>query len=137
MKRVFVDTGAFFAHLVAEDTNHQTARTLFERADRESWTLITTNAVVWETYTLLRVRARNGRELALGFLEDIQDGFCDIERVRPLDEVRAIELLRRHADKRYSFCDALSFVVMEQLGVSEALSFDSDFRNYGKIILLS
>lgn len=71
---------------------------LFERADRESWTLITTNAVVWETYTLIRIRARNGRELALGFLEDIQDGICDMERVRPVDETRAIDLLRRYAD---------------------------------------
>ena len=46
---------------------------------------------MWETYTLLRFRARNGRELALGFLEDIEDGLCDIERVRTLDEARAIE----------------------------------------------
>lgn len=110
---------------------------LFERADRESWTLIATNAVVWETYTLIRVRARNGREIAMGFLEDIQDGFCEIERVRPLDEARAIDLLRRHADKRYSFCDALSFVIMEQLGIAEALAFDGDFKSYGKFVLLS
>lgn len=89
MRRVFVDTSAFFAHLVAEDAHHPDARALFERADRETWTLITTNAVVWETYTLIRIRARNGRELALGFLEDIQDGLCDIERVRPVDETRA------------------------------------------------
>jgi predicted nucleic acid-binding protein len=106
-------------------------------ADRESWTLITTNAVVWETYTLIRIRARNGRELALGFLEDIQDGICDMERVRPVDETRAIDLLRRYADKRYSFCDALSFVVAEQLGVAEVLAFDDDFRSYGKHVLVS
>ena len=78
VRRVFVDTSAFFAHLVAEDAHHPGARALFERADREAWTLITTNTVVWETYTLIRIRARNGRELALGFLEDIQDGLCDI-----------------------------------------------------------
>ena len=137
MKRVFVDTSAFFAHLVAEDANHREARALFERADRETWTLTTTNAVVWETYTLIRVRARNGRELAIGFLDDIQDGLCDIERVRPVDEARAIELLRRYADKRYSFCDALSFVVMEQIGIAEALAFDDDFRSYGKLVLVS
>jgi predicted nucleic acid-binding protein len=137
VKRVFVDTSAFFAHLVAEDANHREARALFERADREAWTLITTDAVIWETYTLIRVRARNGRELALGFLDDIQDGLCDIERVRPVDEARAIELLRRYADKRYSFCDALSFVVMEQIGVAEALAFDDDFRSYGKLVLVS
>jgi predicted nucleic acid-binding protein len=86
---------------------------------------------------LLRIRARNGRELALGFLEDIEDGLCEIERVRALDESRAIELLRRHADKRYSFCDALSFVITEQLGVTEALAFDDDFRSYGKLVLVS
>ena len=103
MRRVFVDTSAFFAHLVAEDAHHPAARALFERADREAWTLITTNAVVWETYTLIRIRARNGREL----------------------------------DKKYSFCDALSFVVMEQLGVAEALAFDDDFRSYGKLVLVS
>ena len=27
---------------------------------------------MWETYTLIRVRARNDRELALGFLDDVQ-----------------------------------------------------------------
>lgn len=137
MRRVFVDTSAFFAHLVAEDAHNAEARPLFERAAHESWTLITTNAVVWETYTLLRIRARNGRELALGFLEDIEDGLCEIERVRALDETRAIELLRRHADKRYSFCDALSFVITEQLGVAEALAFDDDFKSYGKLVLVS
>jgi predicted nucleic acid-binding protein len=137
VRRVFVDTSAFFAHLVAEDAHHPGARALFERADREAWTLITTNAVVWETYTLIRIRARNGRELALGFLEDIQDGLCDIERVRPVDETRAIDLLRHYIDKKYSFCDALSFIVMEQLGVAEALAFDNDFRSYGKLVLVS
>jgi uncharacterized protein len=137
VKRVFVDTSAFFAHLVAEDAHHQQAHALFERADRESWTLITTNAVVWETYTLIRVRARNGRELALGFLEDIQDGLCDVQRVRPVDETRAIALLKQYADKEYSFCDALSFVITEELALSEALSFDSDFNSYGKLILVS
>ena len=136
MKRVFVDTSAFFAHLAAEDAHHHEARALFERADRESWTLITTNAVVWETYTLIRIRALSGRELALGFLEDIQDGICDMERVRPVDETRAIDLLRRYADKKYSFCDALSFVVTEQLGVAEVLAFDDDFKSYGKHVLV-
>jgi hypothetical protein len=33
VKRVFVDTSAFFAHLVEEDAHHTKARALFERAD--------------------------------------------------------------------------------------------------------
>lgn len=137
MRRVFVDTSAFFAHLVAEDRHHSEARALFERAARESWTLITTNAVVSETYTLIRMRARNGRELAIAFLEDIREGVCAVERVRPIDETRAADLLRQHADKSYSFCDALSFIAMGRLGLTDALTFDEDFRSYGKIVVVS
>lgn len=137
MRRVFVDTSAFFAHLVAEDRHHPQARALFERAGRESWTLVTTNAVVSETYTLIRVRARNGRELAVAFLDDIRDGLCAVERVGPIDEARAMDLLRQYGDKSFSFCDALSFMAMERLGLTDALAFDEDFRSYGKIVVLS
>jgi predicted nucleic acid-binding protein len=56
VKRVFVDTSSFFAHLVTEDANHREARALFERADRETWALTTTNAVVWETYIRFAMR---------------------------------------------------------------------------------
>ncbi len=52
MRRVFVDTGGFFALLVAEDANHSRARELFARAASERWQLVTTNAVVTETYAL-------------------------------------------------------------------------------------
>ena len=137
MRRVFVDTSAFFAHLVAEDRHHPQARALFERAARESWTLVTTNAVVSETYTLIRVRAHNGRELAVAFLDDIRDGLCAVERVGPIDEARAMDLLRQYGDKSFSFCDALSFMAMERLGLTDALAFDEDFRSYGKIVVLS
>lgn len=137
MRRVFVDTSAFFAHLVAEDRHHPQARALFERAARESWTLVTTNAVVSETYTLICVRARNGRELAVAFLDDIRDGLCAVERVGPIDEARAMDVLRQYGDKSFSFCDALSFMAMERLGLTDALAFDEDFRSYGKIVVLS
>jgi predicted nucleic acid-binding protein len=137
VRRVFVDTSAFFAHLVAEDRHHPQARALFERAARESWTLVTTNAVVSETYTLIRVRAHNGRELAVAFLDDIRDGLCAVERVGPIDEARAMDLLRQYGDKSFSFCDALSFMAMERLGLTDALAFDEDFRSYGKIVVLS
>ncbi len=43
----------------------------------------------------------------------------------------AIAIVRAHRDKSYSLCDALSFVVMEQLRIREAISFDQDFRSYG------
>jgi len=46
-----------------------------------------------------------------------------------------VETIKRHADKSYSLCDASSFVVMERLKMSDAMSFDEDFRTYGRIVV--
>ncbi len=136
MKHVFVDTGGFFAHLVSEDPLHVRAGELFAQAEREGWHLITTNAVVYETHALLTNRAREGREAGLRFLEHIERGLCEIVHLTQDDEARAIPILRDHHDKPYSFWDALSFVVMERLGVTEAIAFDRHFRDYGRVTIL-
>jgi len=140
MKRVFVDTGGFVALLVAEDEMHPRASELFESASRDRWTLVITNAVVVETYSVLLARAKDGRRTAISFLdavvEDQSQGGLAVERVRPDDELNAIALLRAHTDKDYSLCDALSFVVMERLGITEAIAFDRHFREYGRFTIL-
>ncbi|MGD0950773.1 MAG: PIN domain-containing protein [Candidatus Binatia bacterium] len=136
MKRVFVDTGAFFAHLVSEDPWHGPATVLFQAARAERWRLVTTNAVVFETYALLLSRTRGGRHDAMAFLDHIERGLCSVERVSARDEKRAIALVRAHEDKMYSLCDALSFVVMERLRIKEAIAFDRHFREYGRLTVL-
>jgi predicted nucleic acid-binding protein len=40
-------------------------------------------------------------------------------------------ILRRYADKSFSYADALSFIIIERLGLRAALSFDVHFRQYG------
>jgi len=37
--------------------------------------------------------------------------------------------LKRHQDQTYSVVDCVSFVVMEKLGIREALAVDSDFTH--------
>ena len=54
-----------------------------------------------------------------------------IVRVRAADEDRAREILQRYVDKSFSYNDAISFMVMERLGIELAFTFDSDFRQYG------
>ncbi len=136
MKRVFVDTGGFFANLVSTDPAYERARALFVQAEEDGWQLFTTNAVVIETHALLVNRSRNGRAVALGFLDSIEAGLCRVERVTRQDEGRAIRPVRSHADKDYSLCDALSFVVMERLRIHEAIAFDRHFREYGRLAIL-
>ena len=89
MKRVFVDSGGFFALLAAEDRFHDHARSLFSRGDAERWRLVTTNAVVIETYSLVLARSRGGRGSALAFLDMVSDDTYQVERVRKRDDERA------------------------------------------------
>jgi predicted nucleic acid-binding protein len=136
VKRALVDSGGFFAHLVAEDALHERARGLFAQAEREHWDLLTTNAIVYETHALLTNRARNGREAGLRFVEHVQRGLCAVVYVTSDDEQAALTILREHQDKAYSLCDALSFVVMERLGIADAIAFDRHFREYGRFTIL-
>jgi predicted nucleic acid-binding protein len=69
-------------------------------------------------------------------LEHVERGLCEIVHGTQDDEARAIAILRDHQDKAYSFCDALSFAVMERLGVTEVIAFDRHFREYGRLTIL-
>lgn len=52
-----------------------------------------------------------------------------------LTKVGPSSLSFRYDDKRFSFTDAISFVVMERLGIPYAFSFDRDFAQYGLQLL--
>lgn len=136
MKRVFVDSGGFFALLVRTDAAHEGARRTFHQADVDRWQLVTTNTVIVETYALLLSRTRRGRDNAIAFLDRVERTAIRIERVTESDERKAMTLVRAHKDKTYSLCDAQSFVVMERLRINEVIAADEDFRQYGFATLL-
>jgi uncharacterized protein len=54
-------------------------------------------------------------------------------RVLPEEEDRAREIVARHSDKDWSFCDAISFAVLDVRGIRRAFTFDGDFLQYSRI----
>ena len=46
-------------------------------------------------------------------------------------EAEALDWLRRHDEREYSFVDATSFAYMRARGIQEALAFDGDFAAAG------
>jgi predicted nucleic acid-binding protein len=54
LSRVFVDTGAWFALQVEDDEHHETARMTFPTLLVACRSLVTSNLIIGETYTLLR-----------------------------------------------------------------------------------
>jgi len=130
----FSDSSAWYALLSSSDTHHEAARRRFSRLAAAHRTVVATNHVVSETYTLLR--GRLGSRVALSFLEQIRaDPFVRRVQVSEAWEEEAELLLARYHDQRFSYVDATSFVTMRHLGLSEALTFDSDFLIAGFILV--
>jgi uncharacterized protein len=131
---IFLDTGFLYALIDADDANHARVRDVLqrERGRRLFDSVITTNHVLAEVVTLLRTRgkqdsdSRHARAVEVG-RQLYAGAFGRLHQVSTDEEQAAFEYFARHADKVYSFVDCMSFVVMEKLGIHEALSFDSDF----------
>lgn len=133
---LFVDTSAFAALFMADEDDHENVLTVFSDANTRRRPLVTTNAVIFETYTLILYRSRNGRKNALKFLDMLDGGSVTVVRLTATDEAKAIEIVKKHKDKKYSLCDAASFSLMKRLKIKEAVSLDDDFRSYGKFVVL-
>jgi uncharacterized protein len=132
-RRVLVDTSAYFALSDVHETDHSDAVHILERLADARYRQYTTNVLVIECHALML--ARLGGERARGFLRGIEAGGTTVVRVRAQDEERAREILFRYTDKGFSFADAISFVVMERLGIGYAFTFDEHFHQYGFQVL--
>ena len=47
-----------------------------------------------------------------------------------------LELYKQRPDKQWSLTDCVSFVIMQEMGISEALAYDKHFEQAGFIALL-
>jgi predicted nucleic acid-binding protein len=133
-RRVFVDTSAYFALTDPRDSDHQEARRVMNRLTDERWRLFTTNFILAETHALLL--ARLSRRIAARVLAALdQSEATTIVRVAARDERRARAIIEQYDDKDFSLTDATSFAVMERLHVTQAFTFDQNFRQYGFAIV--
>jgi len=129
---IFVDTGAWFAAFVPNDTDHAAADAWLE-ANREP--LVTTDYVIDELLTLLKMQGEFQRARRLGaslFAEEI----AQVEWVRPDDSRQAWAIFQRYDDKGWSFTDCISRVVMIRLGIQQAFAFDEPFQQFGTVTVV-
>jgi predicted nucleic acid-binding protein len=130
---VYVDSSAYLALLDVNDANHPAALLILRWLSLNRYRLYTTNALLIECHAL--IMSCLGRHVAARFLQDIDASNTAIVRVRASDEARAKDIVYRYADKDFSFNDALSFIVMERLGIQRVFTFDADFAQYGFLVL--
>jgi predicted nucleic acid-binding protein len=126
---IFVDTSFLIAGNDNRDRRHELAVQLFEAVAGRH--MVTTNHVRGETWTWLRYKRFHTR--AVEFLDSIEgDGqHMRVARVSEELEDHALDWLRLHDEREYSFVDATSFAFMRANGIHEALAFDGDFAAAG------
>jgi len=134
-RTVFVDSGAWLGLADTHDQHHQEALAIQSNIAVFRPRLVITNFIIDETYTLIRYRAFHQK--AVQFLDDIRASTVTSIRVTPEDEARAEEILRQYTDKRFSYTDATSFIIMERLGIEAAFTFDRNFTEYGRFQVLA
>lgn len=105
-------------------------------AYRKATSLVTHSYIIAEYVALANAR-RLPRTFALEFVVDLLDS-PHIETVwvdEPLHRA-AVKLLTMRLDKTYSLCDAVSFELMRQRRITEALTTDRHFEQEGLVRLL-
>ncbi len=129
---IFADTSFLFALFATEERKrHPQARALLETLEGHSLpeTLITTDHVVFETITLIQATVKRNAHARAVFVGEklYSEKLARIYRTSFEEQQEAFAYLKQYEDKRYSAVDCLSFVVMLELGIQEAWSFDGHF----------
>ena len=129
---VFVDTGPWYAGVVAGDPRHREVMAWFRG---NSLPLLTTDYIIDETLTLLRARGERERAIALGRhlldLAGVNIHFIGEAQVR-----QAWALFRDNPGRGWSFTDCTSKVVISTLHIKQVLTFDRHFAESGNLELL-
>ena len=136
--QIFLDTLFVVALINPRDQYHAKASEL--AAKYESHPLLVTDAVLLEignglARKLAQCRARlkkNYKQEAIEVIEDFLDSE-EVEIIRLTPELfqRAFELYKKYNDKDWGLIDCISFVVMTDRRVTEALTFDQHFQQGG------
>ncbi len=124
---MLIDTSGFFSLTSEADAHHAAAAEACQKSRRR----ITTGYVLAQYVALALVRGLP-RAGVLAFSEEIlNDESIEIIWVDEGLHRRAVELMRERQDKTYSLCDAVSFVIMRERGIADALTTDRHFEQEG------
>ncbi len=132
MKPVFADSSYYLALMSVQDIHHDSALQWSRSSSRP---LVSTEFVLLEVANGLCSVGRRGAFGAL--LAGLQDSPSVL--ILPASQElfgAGVELYLRRPDKDWSLTDCISFVVMKEQGITEALTADHHFEQAGYKALL-
>jgi predicted nucleic acid-binding protein len=134
---LFIDTSAWFAlakRPLQEGDDESRVQAAMREGLKSGVRPVTTNLVVAESHVLMQRRL--GRRPALTFLREVYRQAITIVRSDAALEAAAQEdWIEVFEDQDFSFTDAVSFAVMSERRIKQALTLDSHFKAAGFQVL--
>ncbi|MBL8259187.1 MAG: type II toxin-antitoxin system VapC family toxin [Candidatus Competibacteraceae bacterium] len=132
---IFVDTSGFYALLVKRDEQHAIASRILHQSAGQHRRFVTSDYVLDETFTLLK--ARGHRRVIGAFADSVfKSKACRVEWIDSARFSATIEFFLKRLDQEWSFTDCVSFRLMTELRLHEALTKDAHFEAAGFVALL-
>ena len=132
---VFLDAAYAIALSVPKDDYHAQAILIADDLEATKTRLVTTRAVIVEIGNALS--KQRYRRAAVELLQSLEaDPNVTIIRLTEDLYARAFRLFRERPDKEWGLTDCVSFVVMQDHKITEALTTDEHFQQAGFTALL-
>lgn len=135
MTEVFLDTSFAIALSSVTDQNHLRAVELANQIETDRTRLVTTQAILLEIGNALS--KQKFRAAAIELLDALATD-PNVEVVPLTNSLYqvAFNLFKQREDKEWGLVDCISFVVMQERGITDALTADAHFQQAGFRALL-
>lgn len=135
MTRIFADSCYWVALLHRKDELHAAA--VATKKQLKNAHIVTTDEVLSEFLSLISGRAPQLRQVAAKIVEEMRrdSQMTVVEQSRATFDC-GLARYKSHADKQYSLVDCVSFELMTQDSIAEALTDDHHFEQAGFVAKL-
>ncbi|MEM6430078.1 MAG: PIN domain-containing protein [Deinococcota bacterium] len=130
MTSIFLDSSYILALEFVRDQHHHVAREHWQTLATTAPNIITTSYIFDEVVTFLNRRGFHARAKIVGH-NLLSSSAVNLIHVGPELFYEGWQYFQHYDDKLYSLTDCISFVVMNQYGVTQVLSFDQHFAQAG------
>jgi predicted nucleic acid-binding protein len=124
---MLLDTSGLLCYFDPRDAQYEAAGVLFEAAP-----VRLTHSYVLAEFVALATSRRFPRSATMEFVTDLlEPSLVEVTWVDETTSRQALAMLQPQLDKTYSLCDAVSFLLMRERGLTEALTTDHHFEQAG------
>ncbi len=134
MANIFADTSGWGNLVDPSQPYHTLAARLYRTARQRGQLIITTNYVITELTALMISPLRIPRPTAINIIEGLKTSpYVEVVHIDPTLDAAAWQLFKQRPDKDWSLVDCASFVLMQQQGITDALTTDHHFEQAGDV----